>query len=82
MQSDRFIVDRHYKLKFFNGQMRVEISELPSRIGWVCFLGEPEMDIDVETEITAGVASAHNIPRVLFYTWCFLHHFSLNLVSI
>ena len=44
--------------------MRMEISPVLGSIAWLCFLTEPDVEIQFETDVTAGDHGTHNVPQV------------------
>uniref|UniRef100_A0A7S4KNI2 SMP-LTD domain-containing protein n=1 Tax=Paramoeba aestuarina TaxID=180227 RepID=A0A7S4KNI2_9EUKA len=51
-------------IKKMEGRMRIEISEMPGTNAWVCFLEEPDIHLDLETEFGTQETGAHNVPQI------------------
>ena len=44
--------------------MRIEISETPGATAWICFMEEPDIQLDIETELGTQETGVQKVPQV------------------
>jgi len=45
--------------------MKMEVSPILGSVAWLCFLTEPNVEIQFETDTTTGDLGTHNVPQVI-----------------